>query len=78
VTFGFTVSARAQWIAYDPTLHTQSILNTAQEIAKRRDDQQPGAANQLNEFKQYESLFGDPKAVLLTTVQPARERPSQD
>ena len=26
--------------------------------------------DQLNEFKHYESLFGDPKAVLLTTVQP--------
>ena len=26
--------------------------------------------DQLNEFKHYEDLFGDPKAVLLTTVQP--------
>jgi hypothetical protein len=26
--------AQAQWVVYDPTLHTQSILNTAQEIAK--------------------------------------------
>jgi hypothetical protein len=26
--------------------------------------------DQLDESKHYESLFGDPKAVLLTTVQP--------
>jgi hypothetical protein len=26
--------------------------------------------DQLNEVKHYESLFGDPKAVVLTTVEP--------
>ena len=34
VIIGVATSARAQWVVYDPTLHTQSILNTAQEIAK--------------------------------------------
>ena len=34
VAIGVATSARAQWVVYDPTLHTQSILNTAQEIAK--------------------------------------------
>ena len=34
VTVGVTVSARAQWIVFDPTMNVQSILNTAQEIAK--------------------------------------------
>ena len=34
VTIGVAAPARAQWVVYDPTLHTQSILNTAQEIAK--------------------------------------------
>ena len=33
VTVGVTVSARAQWIVFDPTMNVQSILNTAQEIA---------------------------------------------
>jgi len=34
VTLGVDVPARAQWIVYDPTLHTQSILNTARGIAE--------------------------------------------
>src|SRR5213594_1964884 len=76
VTIGVATSARAQWVVYDPTLHTQSILNTAQEIAKyieminNQVQQIQALTDQLNEFKHYEDLFGDPKAVLLTTVQP--------
>ncbi|MCI0747244.1 MAG: DUF4141 domain-containing protein [Verrucomicrobia subdivision 3 bacterium] len=76
VTLGITVSARAQWIVYDPANTVQSIINTAQEIAKfvevvNNQVQQIQALNdQLNEFKHYESLFGDPKAVVLATVQP--------
>ena len=34
VTFGISVSARAQLIVFDPTMNVQSIINTAQEIAK--------------------------------------------
>src|SRR6185436_9363151 len=66
----------AQWVVYDPTLHTQSILNTAQEIAKyieminNQVQQIQALTDQLNEFKHYEELFGDPKAVLLSTVKP--------
>src|SRR5207249_2750830 len=76
VTFGITVSARAQWIVFDPTMNVQSIINTAQEIAKyveminNQVQQIQTLTDQLNEFKHYESLFSDPKAVLLTTVQP--------
>src|SRR6267154_6187369 len=76
VTIGVATSARAQWVVYDPTLHTQSILNTAQEIAKyveminNQVQQIQTLTSQLNEFKHYEDLFGDPKAVLLSTVQP--------
>ena len=76
VTLGVTVSARAQWVVFDPTAQMQSIMNTAQEIAQfvkviQNQVQQIQTLNdQLNEFKHYESLFGDPKAVLLTTVQP--------
>ena len=76
VTLGITVSARAQWIVFDPTMNVQSILNTAQEIAKyveminNQVQQIQTLTDQLNEFKHYEDLFGDPKAVVLTTVQP--------
>ena len=34
VTLGITVSARAQWIVCDPANTVQSVINTAQEIAK--------------------------------------------
>src|SRR2546423_15194705 len=75
-TIGVATSARAQWVVYDPTLHTQSILNTAQEIAKyieminNQVQQIQALTSQLNEFKHYEDLFGDPKSVLLATVKP--------
>lgn len=76
VTLGVTVSARAQWIVYDPTMNMQQIMAQAQNIAKyiqmiqNQVQQIQRLTDQLNEFKHYESLFGDPKAVLLTTVQP--------
>src|SRR5439155_17493259 len=76
VTFGITVSARAQWIVFDPTMNVQSIINTAQEITKfveminNQVQQIQTLTDQLNEFKHYEGLFGDPKAVVFTTVQP--------
>src|SRR5437773_3968502 len=76
VTLGVTVSARAQWIVYDPANTVQSVINTAQEIAKyieminNQMQQIRTLTDQLNEFKHYEELFGDPKAVLLSTVQP--------
>ena len=76
VTFGIAVSARAQWIVYDPANTVQSVINTAQEIAKyvemiqNQVQQIQTLEDQLSEFKHYESLFGDPKAVVLTTVQP--------
>jgi hypothetical protein len=31
VALGISVSARAQWIVYDPTFHTQSILLRIEE-----------------------------------------------
>jgi len=43
-------------------IHPDEIQNQVQQIQTLTD--------QLNEFKHYESLFGDPKAVLLSTVQP--------
>ena len=76
VTPGISVSACAPWIVFDPTMNVQSIIHTAQEIAKYVDmlnhqvQQIQTLTSQLNEFKHYEDLFGDPKAVLLTMVQP--------
>ena len=76
VTLGIATSARAQWVVYDPAVHTQQILDEAQNIAKyieminNQVQQIQTLTDQLNEFKHYEDLFGDPKAVLLTTVQP--------
>jgi hypothetical protein len=76
VTLGVAVSARAQWIVYDPTMNMQQIMAQAQNIAKyvemvnNQVQQIQKLTDQLNEFKHYEDLFGDPKAVLLSTVQP--------
>ncbi len=76
VTLGITVSARAQWVVFDPTAQIQSIINTAQEVAQfvtmiqNQVQQIQSLTDQLNEFKHYEDLFGDPKAVVLATVQP--------
>lgn len=76
VTLGITVSARAQWVVYDPANTIQSVINTAQEIAKyvtmieNQVQQIQSLEDQLNEFKHYEDLFGDPKSVLLATVKP--------
>jgi hypothetical protein len=76
VAVGLAGSARAQYIVYDPANMAQSIVNTAQEIARfveminNQVEQIQTLNDQLDEFKHYESLFGDPKAVVLTTVQP--------
>jgi hypothetical protein len=62
-------SARAQWIVYDPTMNIQQILDTAREIAKQVEE--IGVlTSQLTEFKNYESLFGNPSQVVLSMVAP--------
>src|SRR6266581_4702365 len=76
VTLGVAASARAQWIVYDPTMNVQQIMAQAQNIAKyiqmiqNQVQQIQTLTDQLNEFKHYEDLFGDPRAVVLATVQP--------
>jgi hypothetical protein len=63
VTLGVSASARAQWIVFDPTMNVQSIINTAQEIAKyieminNQVQHIQTLTDQLNEFKHYEDLF---------------------
>jgi hypothetical protein len=67
---------RAQWTVYDPAVHTQTILNGVQEIAKfievinNQVQQISVLTEQVNEFKEYKGLFGDPSKVLLATVGP--------
>lgn len=69
-------SVRAQWIVYDPASNIQGILNTAQEIAKfvevinNQVQQIQALTDQLNEFKHYEDLFGDPKRIVVSTIAP--------
>jgi P-type conjugative transfer protein TrbJ len=76
VTLGITVPARAQWIVCDPANTVQSVINTSQEITKfveminNQVQQIETLTDQLDEFKHYKELFGDPNAVVLTTVQP--------
>src|SRR4029077_10777851 len=76
VTVSVALSARAQWIVFDPTSNIQQIIDTAQEIAKyvtmieNQVQQIQTLTDQLNEFKNYENLFGNPSKVLLPTVQP--------
>jgi len=67
---------RAQWTVYDPAVHTQIILNGVQEIAKfvqvinNQVQQIQTLTAQVNEFKKYESVFGDPSKVVLVTAPP--------
>jgi len=67
-------SARAQWIVYDPVSNIQQILDEAENIAEYVDmvdnqvQQIETLDNQLSEFKNYESLFGNPSQVVLSMV----------
>lgn len=76
ITVGISLSARAQWIVYDPTMNMQQIMAQAQNIAKyiemidNQVQQIQTLTDQLNEFKHYEDLFGDPKSIVLSTVSP--------
>ena len=69
-------SARAQWIVYDPTMNIQQILDEAENIAKyvtmidNQVQQIDTLTSQLSEFKNYETLFGNPSQVLLSMVAP--------
>src|ERR1017187_7864165 len=69
-------SARAQWIVYDPTMNIEQILDEAESIAKyvtmidNQVQQIDPLTSQLSEFKNYESLFGNPSQVVLSMVAP--------
>ena len=67
-------SARAQFIVYDPTMNIEQILDEAESIAKyvtmidNQVQQIQTLGQQLSEFKNYESLFGNPSQVTLPMV----------
>ena len=67
-------TVRAQWIVYDPTVHMQQILDEAQDIAKyvqmieNQVQQIQTLTDQLDEFKRYEAVFGDPSKIALSMV----------
>ena len=69
-------SARAQWVVYDPTMNIEQILEEAENIAKyvqmidNQVQQIQTLGDQLSEFKNYESLFGNPSKVVLSMVAP--------
>ncbi len=60
-------TARAQDIVFDPTMNAQQIEHFAQEIANQV-QQIHTLTDQLNEFKHYEDLFGDPSSIALPMV----------
>ena len=67
-------SARAQWIVYDPTVNIEQILSEAENLAEYAEmidnevTQIQTMGDQLSEFKNYESLFGNPSQVALSMV----------
>ncbi|HXA45551.1 MAG TPA: hypothetical protein VNZ25_08600, partial [Candidatus Angelobacter sp.] len=67
-------SARAQWIVYDPVSNIQQILDEAENLAEyasmidNQVQQITTLGDQLSEFKNYESLFGNPSQVVLSMV----------
>lgn len=65
--------AQAQWMVYDPTAHTQQILDQAQNLAKyvemvnNQVRQINALTSQLRELEQYNKAFGDPSKILQIT-----------
>ena len=76
VALPLAFSARAQWVVYDPTVNMEQILEQAENIAKyvemidNQVQQIQTLGQQLSEFKNYESLFGNPSQVVLSMVAP--------
>ncbi len=64
------VSARAQYVVYDPKLNTQTMLNQVQNLAKyvqminNQVQQINTLTSQLNELQHYNQIFGDPSKII--------------
>ncbi len=76
VALPLAFSVRAQVIVYDPTSNVQQIVDEAEnlaEFASMIDNQVQEIqtlTSQLNQFENYESLFGNPSQVVLSMVAP--------
>ena len=76
VALSLAFSARAQWVVYDPTVNIEQILSEAENLAEYAEmidnevQQIQTLGDQLSEFKNYESLFGNPSQVVLSMVAP--------
>ena len=76
VLFGIGSTARAQWTVYDPAVHMQQIISTAQEIAKfveminNQVQQIEHLTEQVETLHQYVDLFGDPASFLPASIAP--------
>ncbi|HQX83396.1 MAG TPA: hypothetical protein PKW63_16640 [Vicinamibacterales bacterium] len=70
----FASPARAQWTVYDPAVHTQQIIGTAQEIAKfveiisHQVSQIEQLTEQVNTLHHYVDLFGNPAAMVPESI----------
>lgn len=74
VLVSLATSIQAQWVVYDPALHTQNIINSVQEIAKFVEviNNQVSQIQQLTEqvetLHHYVDLFGDPAKIVPASV----------
>ena len=63
-------SSRAQYVVYDPALHTQTIIDEAENIAKyvmmidNQVQQISTMTSQLQQLQQYNQAFGTPSQIL--------------
>ena len=66
---GLACPAHAQWTVYDPAVHTQQIVGTAQQIAKfvqiigHQVSQIEQLKDQVKTLHHYVDLFGDPASI---------------
>jgi hypothetical protein len=72
-TLFITTAAKGQWVVYDPTVHTQQILDQAQNLAKyvemvnNQIQQINTLTSQLQELEKYNEAFGNPAKLLNIT-----------
>jgi hypothetical protein len=76
VGLGLAIPVHAQWTVYDPAVHNQMIVSTAQEVAKfveminNQVKQLQSLTDQANTLHHYVDLFGNPASVTVSAVGP--------
>src|SRR4051812_6460144 len=69
----WVTNVKAQWVVYDPAVHTQQILDQAQNIVKyvemvnNQVQQIQQLTEQVQELQKYNKAFGDPAQLLNIT-----------